>query len=63
MNRMEAIRNLVKQGNNKTLLEMWEQSKIDMSVEGIAVNTIIESELEQRNLIVLDEETMEYKIL
>lgn len=34
-----------------------------MSVEGIAVNTIIESELEQRNLIVLDEETMEYKIL
>ena len=55
MTAMEELRDLIKTSTDKMLFEMWETSKQDM--------TIIEAELEHRNLIALNEETMEYEIL
>lgn len=63
MTAMEELRDLIKTSTDKMLFEMWETSKQDMTMAGIATNTIIEAELEHRNLIALNEETMEYEIL
>ena len=59
---MEKIRKLIKDAKGNTLLEMWKESKEDMSNEAIAVTAIIETELEKRGLIKLNEETFEYEI-
>lgn len=61
MTAMEKIRGLVKTSTDTMLFEMWETSKQDMTVAGIATNAIIEAELEHRGLIALNEETMEYE--
>ena len=63
MTAMEELRDLIKTSTDKMLFEMWETSKQDMTMTGIATNAIIEAELEHRNLIALNEETMEYEIL
>ena len=54
---------MIKTSTDKMLFEMWETSKQDVTMAGIATNAIIEAELEHRNLIALNEETMEYEIL
>lgn len=61
MTAMEKVRELLKTSTDKTLLEMWETSKQDMTVAGMATNAIIEAELEHRDLITLNEDTMEYE--
>ena len=63
MTAMEELRDLIKTSTDKMLFEMWETSKQDGTMAGIATNAIIEAELEHRNLIALNEETMEYEIL
>ena len=63
MTAMEELRDLIKTSTDKMLFEMWETSKQDMTMAGIATRAIIEAELEHRNLIALNEETMEYEIL
>ncbi len=63
MTAMEELRDLIKTSTDKMLFEMWETSKQDMTMAGIATSAIIEAELEHRNLIALNEETMEYEIL
>ncbi len=63
MTAMEELRDLIKTSTDKMLFEMWETSKQDMTMAGIATNAIIEAELEHQNLIALNEETMEYEIL
>lgn len=61
---MEKVRNLIKEQDNKTLLEMWEElAKKNMENSDIAVCAIIETELESRGLIRLNEDTFEYEIL
>ena len=63
MTAMEELRDLIKTSTDKMLFEMWETSKQDVTMAGIATNASIEAELEHRNLIALNEETMEYEIL
>ena len=63
MTAMEELRDLIKTSTDKMLFEMWETSKQDVTMAGIATNAIIAAELEHRNLIALNEETMEYEIL
>lgn len=61
---MEKVRNLVKGADSKTLLEMWEElAKKNMENSDMAVCAIIETELENRGLIKLNEDTFEYEIL
>lgn len=61
---MEKVRNLVKGADNKTLLEMWEElAKRNMENSDIAVCAIIETELENRGLIRLNENTFEYEVI
>ena len=63
MKSTEKIRKTIKETTNKQLLEMWEISKQDMSNEAIAVNAIIEAELESRNIIKFNEDTFEYEFV
>ena len=59
---MEKIREMIKNANDKQLLEMWEElAKKNMEVSDMAVSAIIETELEERNIIKLNEETFEYE--
>lgn len=61
---MEKVRNLVKTASNNTLLEMWEELfKKNMDNADIAVSSIIETELENRGIIRLNEDTFEYEIV
>lgn len=59
----DKIREYVKNESNEKLLEAWKSSRKDLSVPGIAVNAIMETELEQRGLIKLNEDTYEYEIM
>ena len=61
---MEKIREMIKNANDKQLLEMWEElAKKNMEVSDMAVSAIIETELEERNIIRLNEETFEYELV
>ena len=61
---MEKIREMIKNANDKQLLEMWEElAKKNMEVSDMAVSAIIETELEERNIIKLNEETFEYELV
>ena len=61
---MEKIREMIKNANDKTLLEMWEElAKKNMENSDIAVSAIIETELEERNIIKLNEDTFEYELV
>lgn len=61
---MKKIREMVKNANDKTLLEMWEElAKKNMENSDIAVSAIIETELEKRNIIKLNEDTFEYELV
>lgn len=61
---MEKVRTLVKTASDNTLLEMWEAlSKNNMDNADIAVSSIIETELENREIIRLNEDTFEYEIV
>lgn len=61
---MEKIRKMIKCADNKTLLEMWEElAKKNKENSDIAVCAIIETELECRGVISLNEDTFEYEIL
>ncbi len=61
---MDKIREMIKAADNKTLLEMWEElSKKNMETSDMAVSAIIETELENRNIIKLNEDTFEYELV
>lgn len=61
---MNKVREMIKNANDKQLLEMWEElAKMNMDNESIAVSAIIETELEERNIIRLNEETFEYELV
>ena len=50
--------------DDKQLLEMWEElAKKNMENTDIAVSAIIETELENRNIIKLNEDTFEYELV
>ena len=58
----EKVRELIKKSDRKTLLEMWKAlAKKNMENSDIAVSAIIETELENRGLIRLNEDTFEYE--
>ena len=55
---------MIKNANDKQLLEMWEElAKKNMENTDIAVSAIIETELENRNIIKLNEDTFEYELV
>ena len=61
---MEQVREMIKNANDKQLLEMWEElAKKNMENTDIAVSAIIETELENRNIIKLNEDTFEYELV
>ena len=61
---MKTVRNMIKNATDKQLLEMWQElQKKDMDNEEIAVNAIIETELEERNIIQFNEDTFEYELV
>ena len=61
---MNKVREMIKNANDKQLLEMWEElAKMNMDNESIAVSAIIETELEERSIIRLNEETFEYELV
>lgn len=61
---MEKVREMIKNANDNQLLEMWEElAKRNMENEEIAISAIIETELEERNIIKLNEETFEYELV
>lgn len=61
---MEKVRKLIRTSDSKTLLEMWgELAKKNMENSDMAVCAIIETELENRGLIRLNENTFEYEVL
>ena len=61
---MEKIREMIKNANDKQLLEMWEElAKKNMENTDIAVSAIIETELENRNIIKLNEDTFKYELV
>ena len=61
---MKQVRKMIKNANDKQLLEMWEElAKKNMENTDIAVSAIIETELENRNIIKLNEDTFEYELV
>lgn len=61
---MKQVREMIKNANDKQLLEMWEElAKKNMENTDIAVSAIIETELESRNIIKLNEDTFEYELV
>ena len=61
---MKQVREMIKNANDKQLLEMWEElAKKNMENTDIAVSAIIETELENRNIIKLNEDTFEYELV
>ena len=61
---MKQVREMVKNANDKQLLEMREElAKKNMENTDIAVSAIIETELENRNIIKLNEDTFEYELV
>ena len=61
---MKQVREMNKNANDKQLLEMWEElAKKNMENTDIAVSAIIETELENRNIIKLNEDTFEYELV
>lgn len=61
---MKKIREMIKNANDQQLLEMWEElAKKNMENTDIAVSAIIETELENRNIIKLNEDTFEYELV
>ena len=61
---MKQVREMIKNANDKQLLEMWEElAKKNMEVSDMAVSAIIETELENRNIIKLNEDTFEYELV
>lgn len=60
---MEEVREMIKSATNERLLEIWKRDVSKLSNEEIAVNAIVEAELETRNLIKLNEETFEYDVI
>lgn len=61
---MKQVREMIKNANDKQLLEMWEElAKKNMENIDIAVSAIIETELESRNIIKLNEDTFEYEFV
>ena len=61
---MKQVREMIKSANDKQLLEMWEElAKKNMENTDIAVSAIIETELENRNIIKLNENTFEYELV
>ena len=61
---MKQVREMIKNANDKQLLEMWEElAKKNMENTDIAVSAIIETELEHRNIIKLNEDTFEYELV
>ena len=61
---MKKVREMIKSANDKQLLEMWEElAKKNMENTDIAVSAIIETELESRNIIKLNEDTFEYELV
>ena len=61
---MKQVREMIKNANDKQLLEIWEElAKKNMKNTDIAVSAIIETELESRNIIKLNEDTFEYELV
>ena len=61
---MKQVREMIKNANDKQLLEMWEElAKKNMENTDIAVSAIIETELESSNIIKLNEDTFEYELV
>ena len=61
---MKQVREMIKNANDKQLLEMWEElAKKNMENTDIAVSAIIETEQENRNIIKLNEDTFEYELV
>lgn len=61
---MKQVREMIKNANDKQLLEMWEElAKKNMENTDIAVSAIIATELESRNIIKFNEDTFEYELV
>lgn len=58
---MGKIRSSIKRQSDDILLDAWEKNKDDISIEGMAVNAIMETELEDRGLIRFNDDTFEYE--
>lgn len=64
MKAYETIKSLVKKATNENLKEMYvELQSREMSTEDIIAMTAIETELEARGIIKLNEETFEYEFI
>lgn len=64
MKAYDTIKSLVKKATNENLKEMYvELQSREMSMEDIAVMTAIETELESRGIIKLNEESFEYEFM
>lgn len=60
----ERIKNLVNGSNAETLKQMYiELKNSELNTEDIAVMTAIETELENRGIIALNEDTFEYEFV
>lgn len=60
---MEKLREMVKGMNNDNLLHAWETLRASTEIGVMAVNAIVETELESRGVIKLNEDTFEYEIM
>ena len=64
MRAYNTIKSLVKEAKNETLKEMYlELQNSELCTEDIAVMTAIETELETRGVIKLNEESFEYEFI
>ena len=64
MKAFETIKKLVGTATVETLKEMYEElQNSELSTEEIATMTAIETELEKRGIIELNEETFEYEFV
>lgn len=59
----DMIRRETKEASDEVLMGVWKANQSNMNVEALALSAIIEAELENRGVIKLNEETMEYEIL
>lgn len=60
---MDKIRSNIKGQSDDMLLSTWKQTKDSTDTASIAVNSVLETELEERGLIKLNDDTFEYEIV
>lgn len=60
---MDQIRHETKEASDEMLMVIWKANQNSVDLTAMALNAIVETELENRGLIKLNEDTMEYEIL